>query len=306
MQIYLPIAGMPMDVILLIVLGLGTGAISGLFGVGGGFLLTPFLIFMGIPPAIAVGSQTNQLIGSSISGVMTYWHKRAVDVQMSLLLFCGSSLGILVGMILFNFLKKMGQIDFAIAASYILFLGSLSFIMLFESIQTLRREKSNLPPPLTKAPLWVQNLPFKILFPHSNIHVSLLMPLSIGLVAGILVVIMGIGGGFIIVPALNYLLRMPPHFIPGTSLLQIVFATTLVTIVQASTNHTIDIVLAFFLILGSAFGAQLGARYGYNLKGPHARLLLSLLVLAVCLGLIINLTTQPESLYSLEKVGDSI
>ena len=304
MQIYLPIAGMPVDVLALIVLGLVTGAISGLFGVGGGFLLTPFLLFMGIPPAIAVGSQTAQLIGSSISGVMTYWKKRAVDIHMSLVLFAGSAVGIFFGLIFFNHLKKIGQIDFAIAASYIFVLGSLSFVMLFESIQTLIREKSAIPLPLTKAPRWVRRLPFQVLFPHSSIRASLLMPLGIGFIAGLLVVIMGIGGGFVIVPALNYLLRMPPHFIPGTSLLQIVFATFLVTILQATINHTVDFVLAFYLILGSALGVQIGARYGYDLRGPLARLFLSLLVLSVSLRLVLELTHIPQSLYSLERKGE--
>jgi len=303
MQIYLPIAEMSVNVFLLLGMGGGVGFLSGLFGVGGGFLMTPLLIFIGIPPAVAVGTEANQIVAASVSGVLAHWRRGNVDFKMGLVLLVGGLAGSTLGVILFSFLRGVGQIDLVISLCYVVFLGIIGALMLFESARTMRRRKTA---PGQRRKLhqhnWVHGLPLKMRFRRSKLYISALMPLGIGFLVGVLAAIMGVGGGFVMVPAMIYLLGMPTAVVIGTSLFQIIFVTANVTFLQAYFNQTVDVFLALMLLSGAVIGAQFGARAGAKLHGEELRGLLALMVLAVCGKLFFDLLVTPSDIYSIGVV----
>jgi uncharacterized membrane protein YfcA len=303
MQIYLPIAEMSVDALLLLALGAVVGFLSGLFGVGGGFLMTPLLIFIGVPPAVAVGTQANQLVGASVSGVLAYWRRRNVDVKMGVVMQVGGTLGTVLGVWLFSRLKALGHIDLAVSLMYVFFLGAISTLMLIESAVSLLRGRR---PAATRSKLhrhtWLHGLPFKTRFPTSKLYISALLPAGIGFLGGMLVAVMGIGGGFVLVPAMIYILGMPTSLVAGTSLFQIIFTTAIAAFLQAITNHTVDVMLAMLLLVGGVIGAQFGTRAGAHLRGAEARALLALMVLAVAAKLAVDLIATPADLYSIAPV----
>ena len=303
MQIYLPIAEMSVNVFLLLGMGAGVGFLSGLFGVGGGFLMTPLLIFIGIPPAVAVGTEANQIVAASVSGVLAHWRRGNVDFKMGLVLLLGGLAGSTLGVMLFSFLRGVGQIDLVISLCYVIFLGTIGALMLYESARTMRRRKTA---PGQRRKLhqhnWVHGLPLKMRFRRSKLYISALMPLGIGFLVGVLAAIMGVGGGFVMVPAMIYLLGMPTAVVIGTSLFQIIFVTANVTFLQAYANQTVDVFLALMLLIGAVIGAQFGARAGAKLHGEELRGLLALMVLAVCGKLFFDLLVTPNDVYSIGVV----
>ncbi len=300
-QVYLPIAELPVSIFLVLGMGAGVGFLSGMFGVGGGFLLTPLLIFTGIPPAVAVATQANQTVASSVSGVVAHWRRGAVDFKMGGMLLIGGAVGAVCGVYLFSYVRELGQVDLMISLSYVLFLGVIGSLMLNESVRALlavRRGHSGRPVHRSHHN-WIHGLPFKMRFRRSKLYISAIPPIVIGLFVGILVAIMGVSGGFIIVPAMIYLLRMPTNVVVGTSLFQIIFVTALVTVLHSVENQTVDVMLAFLLLLGGVVGAQFGARAGQKLRGEQLRALLGLMVLLVGLRLGFDLVIEPDDLYSL-------
>ena len=303
MEIYLPIA--EMSVHWLIVLGMGgaIGFLSGLFGVGGGFLLTPLLIFYGVPAEIAVATTSSHITASSISGALAQWRRRAVDLKMGMVMAAGGLFGTTFGVWLFTVMRRYGQMDLLVSASYVILLGTVGALMLRESLAALRAARSGAPPARRAPHLWMHGLPFKMRFRESRLYISVIPPVVIGFFVGVLSAIMGVGGGFVIVPAMIYLLRMPTNVVMGTSLFQIIIVTAATTILQATTNYSVDIVLALFLILGGVIGAQLGVRAGERLRGEQLRLLLALLVLAVALRLFVGLVLKPDDLFSVTVGG---
>jgi uncharacterized protein len=300
MQIYLPIAEMSVNVFLLLGMGGGVGFLSGLFGVGGGFLMTPLLIFIGVPPAVAVGTEANQIVASSVSGVLAHWRRGNVDFKMGFVLLLGGFAGSTLGVLLFSFLRELGQIDLVISLSYVIFLGIIGGVMFYEGMRTMRRRRSaSAPRRKLHQHTWIHGLPLKMRFRRSKLYISALLPLTIGFLVGVLSAIMGVGGGFIMVPAMIYLLGMPTSVVIGTSLFQIIFVTANVTFLQAYANQTVDVVLALLLLTGAVIGAQFGARAGARLRGEELRVLLSLMVLAVCAKLFYDLLITPGDIYSL-------
>ena len=300
MDVYLPIAAVTQDVFVLLALGLCVGFISGIFGVGGGFLLTPLLIFIGVPQAVAVASSANQLVGASLSGVLTHWKRGNVDFKMGAVLSAGGFVGSAAGVALFTLLRRLGQIDLVISLSYVLLLGTLGTLMMIESVGAIVRARQ---PGARRRRLhqhtWFHGLPFKVRFRRSKLYISALLPLGLGFGIGVLSAILGIGGGFLIVPAMIYVLGMPTSVVPGTSLLQTVFIAASVTVLQAMTNQTVDAFLALIMLLGGVVGVQYGARYGAKLRGEYLRVLLALLILAVGAKLLVDLTVPPNSRYSI-------
>ncbi|HVG81506.1 MAG TPA: sulfite exporter TauE/SafE family protein [Methylomirabilota bacterium] len=300
MQIYLPIAEMSIDVLLLLGLGGLVGFLSGLFGVGGGFLMTPLLIFVGVPPAVAVASQANQVIAASVSGVLAHWRRGNVDFKMGLVLLAGGLAGSLIGVWLYSVLRRIGQIDLVIALAYVFFLSAVGALMAVESIGAMMRQRR---PQAARRKLhqhtWVHGLPLKMRFRRSRLYISALLPLGLGFGVGILAALMGVGGGFIMVPAMIYLLGMPTALVVGTSLFQVIFVAINVSFLQAWQNQTVDVVLAFLLVLGAVIGAEFGTRFGARLRGEQLRGLLALLVLAVGIALATQLVVPPEDVYSL-------
>ena len=302
MQIYLPIAEVSVNIFLLLGLGGGVGLLSGLFGVGGGFLMTPLLIFIGIPPAVAVATEANQIVASSISGVLAHWRRGNVDVKMGLALLVGGVLGSGFGVWLFTILRGMGQLDLVIRLSYVVFLGIIGFLMLIESVRAMMARKSQAPPK-RHMHTWMHGLPFKMRFRRSRLYISAILPVAVGFFVGLLAAIMGVGGGFVMVPAMIYLLGMPTAVVVGTSLFQIIFVTANVTVLQSVTNQTVDVVLALLLLIGGVIGAQFGARLGAKLHGEQLRGLLALLVIGVCLKLTFDLVATPSDAFSLGTTG---
>ena len=300
MQIYLPIAEISLDAFLLLGLGGLIGFLSGLFGVGGGFLMTPALIFIGVPPPVAVGTEANQIVASSVSGVLAHWQRGNDDFKMGSVLLIGGLLGSTFGVWLFAVLRSVGQIDLVISLSYVTFLGIIGSLMFVESLRAMRRRRTA---GTSRAKLhkhtWVHGLPFKMRFRRSKLYISALLPLGVGFLVGILAAIMGVGGGFIMVPAMIYLLGMPTSVVVGTSLFQIIFVTANVTFLQAYANQTVDVVLALLLLAGAVIGAQLGAKASVLLRGEQLRILLAIMVLAVCAKLGYDLTITPVDIYSL-------
>lgn len=299
MQIYLPIAEVSLNVFLLLGLGGLIGYLSGLFGVGGGFLMTPLLIFAGVPPAVAVASGANEITAASISGAQAHWRRGGVDVKMGIVLTIGGIAGSYAGAIIFRVLRESGQIEVLIGVAYVIFLGAVGLLMFVESLRSaLRRYRGLTPRPRRRSRTWLDAMPLKLRFRKSRQYLSVFLPLIVGAIIGILVAIMGVGGGFIMIPAMIYLLNMPTSVVVGTSLFQITVVTASVTLFHSINTQTVDVVLALILLTGAVIGAQFGARAGRRLKGEHLRGLLGLLVLAVCLRMAYDLFVTPPELFS--------
>ena len=303
MQIYLPIAEVVVNAFTLIGLGGVVGLMSGLFGVGGGFLITPLLFFIGIPPAIAVATGANQVVASSVSGVLAHVKRRTVDFRMGGVLLAGGLVGSALGVLVFNLLQKIGQVDLAVQLCYVVFLGLIGLMMLQESLRALSRSRRGNPVPRRlHQHMWVHSWPLKMKFRASGLYISAIPPLLVGLAVGVLAAIMGVGGGFIMVPAMIYLLGMPTKVVIGTSLFQITFVTAFTTLMHAISYNTVDIMLAVLLILGGVIGAQIGTHLGARLRAEQLRILLALLVLAVCGKLALDLFLRPDDVFSLTTV----
>ena len=305
MGIYLPIAEMSVNVAVLLAMGAAVGFLSGMFGVGGGFLITPLLIFYNIPPAIAVATGANQVVASSISGALSHFKKGTIDFKLGTMLLLGGIVGSTVGVWVFALLRSIGQLDLFISLLYVALLGTVGGMMLVESIRAIQRARGGTPHSLRRPGQhnWIHRLPLKMRFRASKLFVSVIPVIALGAIIGFLASIMGVGGGFIMVPALIYLLKVPTNVVVGTSLFQIVFTAAYTTIVHATTNQTVDIVLAFLLMIGGVAGAQYGAKAGQRLRGEQLRALLALLVLAVALRLAYDLFVRPASLYSLTSIS---
>lgn len=300
-HMYLPIAGNSVNVFLVFALGGFVGLLSGIFGVGGGFLMTPLLIMFGIPPTVAAASDSNQIVGASTSGCLAHYRLGNVDFKMGILLLVGGVLGGFGGVQVIKILRAMGNADFLINVTYVLMLGGVGAYMFIESVQSLRKrapEAGAQAKPVKKSryAAMMEKLPFQTDFVKSGVRLSMLMPLVLGVLVGVLAAIMGVGGGFIMVPIMVYLLRMPMHVVVGTSLFQILFTCINVTILQSYTNHTVDFVLAVLLLLGSTLGAQFGTRISRKLKGEQLKILLATLVLAVMVKMLLNLLVTPDVL----------
>ncbi|MBL9049891.1 MAG: sulfite exporter TauE/SafE family protein [Tabrizicola sp.] len=300
MQLYLPIAEVSVNAFLILGLGGIVGFLSGMFGVGGGFLITPLLFFIGVPPAVAVATGANQVVASSVSGVLAQLRRKGVDFQMGTVLLMGGIVGSAVGVWVFSLMTKLGQVDLFVQLSYVLFLGLIGAMMLQESLRSLLKSRQAGGAPIRRAHVhsWVHGLPFKMKFRASGLYISVIPPLLIGASVGFLAAIMGVGGGFIMVPAMIYLLGMPTKVVIGTSLFQIIFVTAFTTVMHAVTSQTVDMMLALVLILGGVIGAQIGTRVGVRLKAEQLRILLSLLVLAVAIRIAVDLLVTPDELYS--------
>lgn len=298
MQIYLPIAELSVNLFLLLGMGAVVGFLSGMFGVGGGFLMTPLLIFVGVPPAVAVGTEANQLVAASLSGVMAHWRRGNVDIRMGAVLVVGGVIGSGLGTWAFRALREIGQIDFVITASFVLFLGSVGTVMLIESAGVMLRARRGGPVRRVRRHFWAHGLPLKMRFPRSRLYVSALLPLGMGVFVGLLAAIMGVGGGFFLVPAMIYILGMPTAVVIGTSLFQIIFVAANVTVLHAITNQTVDVLLALILLAGAVVGAQLGTTVGSRLRGEQLRGLLAVLVLAVGARMLGELVLPPSDIFT--------
>lgn len=307
MDIYLPIAELSQNVFVLLAAGGLVGFLSGAFGVGGGFLLTPLLLFLGIPAPVAVASGANQVVGASVSGVIGHWKRGNVDVKMGLVLVAGGFVGSALGVTLFRWLRDLGYIDVTIGVAYVLLLGTVGIFMLIESAQMLIAKRRGKSPrharPGSKRGTWIDRLPLKMRFRKSRLYISIIMPVAVGFVVGVLSAIMGVGGGFIMVPAMIYLLGMPTQVVVGTSLFQVIFVTANVTILQAVQNRTVDVVLAMLLLIGGVAGAQFGVRIGSRLPAERLRLFLAIMVLAVGGKVLYDLASVPEDLYSVAEIA---
>nr|WP_170615663.1 sulfite exporter TauE/SafE family protein [uncultured Ruegeria sp.] len=304
MQIYLPIAEVSVNAFLLLGLGGMVGILSGMFGVGGGFLMTPLLFFIGIPPAVAVATEANQIVASSFSGVLAHFRRRTVDFRMGTVLLTGGLIGAALGVVVFNYLKSLGQVDLLVTLCYVVFLGVVGSLMFIESLNALRKsKKAGGSPPKRRQRGWVHAMPLKMRFRTSGLYISVIPPALVGLCVGVLSAIMGVGGGFIMVPAMIYLLGMPTKVVVGTSLFQIIFVTAFTTMLHATTNYTVDVVLAVLLLVGGVIGAQIGTVIGSRMPAEQLRVLLAALVLAVCGKLALDLLLQPSELYSLGDAG---
>lgn len=308
MNIYLPIAEISVNMFLLLGMGGAVGFLSGMFGVGGGFLMTPLLIFIGVPSTVAVATEANQIVASSVSGVIAHTRRKNVDFKMGLMLLIGGVIGSTSGVWLFSALKALGQIDLVIKLSYVIFLSIIGALMFVESARAILRKRRGVSATGTGHKRkdhsgWQHKLPFKMRFRRSKLYISALLPIGVGFVVGVLAAIMGVGGGFIMVPAMIYLLGMPTSVVVGTSLFQIIFVTANVTILQATSNQTVDVVLALLLLIGGVIGAQFGARAGMKLQGEQLRILLAVMVLGVCAKLGADLMIQPNDLFSIGLGG---
>jgi uncharacterized membrane protein YfcA len=295
-DIYLPIAEVSVNAPLIVAVGLFVGFVSGMFGIGGGFLMTPILVFLGIPPAVAVASMSNHVAASSMSSVISYGRRRAVDVRMGAVLAGGGVVGAFLGVELFRWLRLLGQADLVVAVSYLVFLSVIGGLMLTESLgAVLRRRRGEPPPPRRdRRPPWLYGLPLKMRFPRSRLYISVIPPVALGVFVGILSAIMGVGGGFILVPAMVYVLRMPAAMVVGTSLMQIIITTALTGVLQAGRNQTVDIVLATLLLIGGIVGAQYGARASARFRAEELRAILAILVLLVGLRMGLGLFVAPQ------------
>lgn len=301
MPLHLPIADMSVDLWAIILLSGSVGVISGLFGIGGGFLLTPLLMMMGIPPTVAVGSGAAQILSVSVSGVITYWRQNSVDVLMGLMLSGGGLIGSIIGIAIFRWLDMIGQIDLIIALCYVCFLGGIGGFMLMES---LRPEQYGTAFNRPRFHGWLlQSLPFKIRFRTSQLYISMLIPTILGMIVGIMTAIMGIGGGFIMIPAMIYILTMPTRVVIGTSLFQIVFVSAATTMLHAAVNMSVDLMLVLLLAIGGATGMQIGARLSDKIPAKRLRLLLAVLVLAVCIKVVVDVLQTATDLFTLASIS---
>ncbi len=300
MDVYLPIANLSVNGLVIVALGALTGILSGMFGVGGGFLTTPLMIFYGIPPTVAAASAASQVTGASVSGVLAHSRRAGVDYQMGGVLVAGGIIGTLIGAGLFSLLQRLGQIDVVINLLYVLLLGGIGSIMARESWQTLRAQKAGVPVPARKRrhhPM-VASLPLRWRFYRSGLYISPLAPLLLGVFTGVLTMLMGIGGGFVLVPAMLYILGMSANVVVGTSLFQILFVTMATTMMHALTTRAVDIVLAVLLLIGSVSGAQIGAQLAERLPAARLRFVLASLVLGIALSMALGLGWRPDEIYT--------
>lgn len=298
MQIYLPIAEMTVDPFVILAMGGVVGLLSGMLGIGGGFLMTPLLIFVGVPPTVAVATQSNQLVAASVSGVIAHWRRRNVDFKLGSVMLIGGAVGSMAGVWLFARLKAIGQIDLVISLTYVLFLGTVAALMMIDNFRVLVLRRNVTARRKLHEHGALHRLPLRMRFPRSRLYISAFLPLSIGFVGGLMVALMGIGGGFALVPAMIYILGMPVGLVAGTSLFQIIFTTGITTFLQAVTTHAVDIVLAVFLIVGGVIGAQVGTRLSHLLPAEYARLMHATIVLVVAVKMAFDLFATPENLFS--------
>ncbi len=299
MTVYLPIAEMSVSIFLLIGLGAGVGFLGGVFGVGGGFLMTPFLIFIGVPPAVAVASTANQVIAGGVTSAYAHWRRRTIDLRMAGVVVAGGFVGSVTGVLLFGLLRRLGQIDLFISLSYVVLLGTVGTLMAIEATRTLlRRRHSTAGRRRLHEHFWMHGLPFKVRFPRSRLYISVLMPLTLSFAIGILSGVMGVGGGFVMVPAMIYLLGMPTQVVPGTAQVQIVFVAASATLLQAIQQQTVDALLAFILLIGGVVGSHFGSVMSTRLRGEQLRGLLALLLLAVAGKLLVDLTLTPGDIFT--------
>ena len=308
MQIYLPIADLPVNVFVILAMGLAVGFISGMFGIGGGFLMTPLLIFLGISPAVAVASVTGHIAASSMSGAISYWHRKAIDLALTFMLLAGGIVGTAFGVWLFTMLRAIGQLDITIGVSYVLLLSIVGALMVTESLRAIFRARQGKPVDLRRpgSHTWIHGLPLKLRFKRSRIYVSAIPVWGIGFIIGFVGAVMGIGGGFLLVPMLIYVLRVPTATVIGTSMVLTLVTMASATVMHAAVNHLVDALLALFLMVGGVVGAQFGARAGQKMSGERLRLLLGLLVLAVGIRFAVNLVVPPETLYSVRAMDGDI
>jgi uncharacterized membrane protein YfcA len=306
-QIYLPIAEVAVNMFVILGMGAAVGFISGMFGIGGGFLMTPLLIFLGISPAVAVATVTSHIAASSFTGAITYWRRRALDTSLAMMLLAGGLLGTMVGVWLFSILRSLGQLDLTIGLSYVTLLGIVGSLMVGESARAIIRARQGKPTVLRRggSHTWIHGLPFKVRFKQSRIYVSAIPVWTIGFIIGFIGAILGIGGGFLLVPMLIYLLRVPTNVVIGTSMVLTLVTMASATVMHAATNHLVDAVLALLLMVGGVTGAQFGARAGQRIRSEQLRLLLGLLVLFVGLRFAFNLVVPPEELYSIRFLEDA-
>lgn len=296
MQLYLPIAELPLNLFLLLGMGGAVGFISGLFGVGGGFLLTPFLIFIGVPAPVAVATSSVHIAASSVTGALSYWRKQALDIKLGAVLVAGGLIGTVLGVLFFNQMRRLGHLDVVITLSYVTLLMSVGCLMFVESVGSFvaKRRSGGVQPAATpRAPAWHQNLPFQIEFQRSRLKTSIIPVLVLGAIIGFVGTVLGIGGGFLVVPALIYFFRVPTSVVVGTSLFQILATMIAATILHATISQAVDILLALTLVVGGVIGAQFGVRTGQTLKGEHFRLLLALLILAVGIRFAYEIVGEP-------------
>lgn len=304
MNFYLPIAEMSVNIFVFLGMGAAVGFLSGMFGVGGGFLMTPLLIFSGVPSAVAVGTEAAQIVASSVSGAIAQYRRKNVDIKLGVLLLAGGIVGSYLGVEVVKILRQMGQFDLVLSLAYVSFLGGIGTLMLIESLNTIRKARTGVAVSSRKPGQhsWIHGLPFKMRFHRSKLYISAIPPIVIGAFVGFLGGVMGVGGGFIMIPAMIYLLRVPTNVVVGTSLFQITFVTAVTTVLHATQNYTVDIVLALLLMIGGVIGAQFGTVAGEKLKGEQLRFLLAALVLLVCLRLGWDLVVRPNELYSLSSI----
>jgi uncharacterized protein len=295
LDVYLPIAEMPVNVLLIFGVGAAVGFISGMFGVGGGFLMTPMLIFVGIPPAVVVATEASQIAASSLTGVISYWRRSAVDFKLGVVLAVGGLIGTQLGVMFFNDMRARGHLEAVIVFSYVLLLGGIGVLMLVESIRAvLATQAGGGQARRVDGRFWYEDLPFRMRFDRSGIDVSVIPIAVLSLAIGFAGAVLGIGGGFIMVPALLYGFRVPTHVVVGTSLFTIVCSMTAATVLHATTNYSVDVVLAFVLIVGGVFGAQFGARAGTNLRSEYFRLLLALMIFGVAARFALEVLQRPD------------
>ena len=308
MQIYLPIAELPVNVFLIFAMGLAVGFISGMFGIGGGFLMSPLLIFVGISPAVSVATVTTHIAASSFTGAITYWRRRALDPALATMLLIGGILGTAAGVWLFSLLRAIGQLDLTIGLSYLVLLGTVGALMIAESVRAIMRARRGQPAEIRRggSHTWIHGLPFKLRFKQSKIYVSTIPVWGIGFLIGFIGAIMGIGGGFLLVPMLIYVLRVPTSVVIGTSMVLTLVTMAFATVMHAATNHLVDVVLAMILMGGGVTGAQFGARAGQRIRSEQLRLLLGLLVLLVGLRFAFGLVLQPEELYTVRPAEGTL
>jgi len=308
LQIYLPIADLPVNIFVILLMGLAVGFISGMFGIGGGFLMTPLLIFLGVSPAVAVASVSGHIAASSMSGAISYWRRQAIDLALAFMLLAGGIIGTAFGVWLFTTLRALGQLDITIGLAYVLLLGTVGTLMVAESLRAIIRTRQGKPVELRRpgAHAWFHGLPFKVRFKRSRIYVSAIPVWAIGFIIGFVGAVMGIGGGFLLVPMLIYFLRVPTATVIGTSMMLTLVTMASATVMHATINHLVDALLALILMVGGVTGAQFGARAGQRVSGERLRLLLGLLVLAVCIRFALNLVLTPDDVFSIRPLESGL
>ncbi|WP_249225680.1 sulfite exporter TauE/SafE family protein [Tardiphaga alba] len=304
MQLYLPIADLPINVLLILAMGAAVGFVSGMFGVGGGFLMTPLLIFVGISPAVSVASVASHIAASSFSGALSYWRRRAIDPALAAVLLTGGIAGTALGVWVFTLLRSIGQLDLTIALSYVILLTGVGGAMFWEGLRAFVRLRRGTPVTFRRpgSHSWVHGLPLKMRFKRSKIYLSVIPVIAVGLLIGFIGAVMGIGGSFILIPILIYWLRVPTATVIGTSMVLTLVTMVIATMLHAVTNHLVDAVLALILMIGGVTGAQFGARAGQKIRGEHLRLLLGLLILAVGIRFAAQLVIQPEDLFTVRDL----